>query len=89
MTEACFQSYESYRRSILFMETLGDAVVTGEAPHGDDLLRPGRKSLAKLDQLSQAGLAQLIDGTKQSGDQRLALFAGNDAFSGADGTVVA
>ena len=35
------------------MEALGDAVVTREAPHADDLLTPGIQSLTELDQLRE------------------------------------
>ena len=50
------------------VEAFGDAVVASEAPHGDDFLGPGLEGLAELDQLRQAGLAQVIDGAQQSGN---------------------
>jgi len=56
------------------VESFSDSVVAGEAPHGDDLLRPRRQSLPQLDQRSQAGLAQFIDGAQQARDQHLTLF---------------
>ena len=41
-----------------------------------DFLRPGGKSLAELNQLSQAGVAQLMEGAEEARDQSLTLFAG-------------
>jgi len=57
------------------MEALGDAVVAGEAPHGDDLAGPSGKSVTQLHELRQAGLAQLVDGAQEARDQDLALPA--------------
>ena len=54
----------------------GDAVVAGEAPHGDDLFAPGMQGLTELHQLRQAGLAQLTHGAEEARRQRLALLAG-------------
>ena len=44
----------------LVVEALGDAIVAGKAPHGGDLFGPRVQGLAELDQLRQAGLAQLV-----------------------------
>jgi hypothetical protein len=33
----------------LVVESFGDAVVAGEAPHGNDFFRPGGERLAELD----------------------------------------
>jgi len=55
------------------VEALGDAVVAGEAPHGDNLLAPAVQGIAELYQLRQAGLAQLVDGAQEARRQRLAL----------------
>ena len=56
------------------MESFSDSVVAGEAPHGDDLLRPGGQGLAELNQGSQACLPKFVDGAQQPRDQHLALF---------------
>jgi hypothetical protein len=53
------------------VEAFSYAVVAGEAPHGHDLVRPGRESLAKLDQLAEAGLAQLVDGVQEARHEML------------------
>ena len=58
------------------VETLGDPVVAGEPPHGDNLFGPGSQSLTELDQLRQAGLAQLVNGPQKAGHQSLTLLAG-------------
>jgi hypothetical protein len=39
----------------LGMETFGDAVVAGEAPHGGDFVRSGGQSLTEGDQWSDPG----------------------------------
>ena len=57
------------------VEALGDAVVAGEAPHGDDLVGPSGESLAELHELDQTGLAQLMYGAEEARDQDLALPA--------------
>jgi hypothetical protein len=38
------------------VEAFGDAVVAGEAPHGGDLVLPGMKGVAQLNQLRQAAV---------------------------------
>jgi len=40
------------------MEAFGDAVVADEAPHGDDLLAPGRERLAESHQLDVRSVPQ-------------------------------
>jgi hypothetical protein len=57
------------------MESLGNSVVAGESPHGDDLLGPAVQGVAELYQLRQAGLAQLVHGAQEAGDEGLALLA--------------
>ena len=56
------------------MESLGDSVVAGEAPHGRDLGRPGRQGLPQRDQLDQASLFEFHDGPEQSRNQGLTLL---------------
>ena len=57
------------------MEAFGDAVVAGEAPHGDDLLGPGRECLSQLDQWWEAGLAQLVNSAQETRHQLFTLSA--------------
>ena len=68
------------------VEAFGDAVVAGKAPHGDDLFTPSSQGLAKLHQLRQAGLAQLVNGTKKTRNQSLALLPGTVFFLAASST---
>jgi hypothetical protein len=58
------------------VEALGDAVVASEAPHGDDLVGPSRKSAAQMHELRRAGFTQLVDGAQEARDQDLTLPAG-------------
>ena len=62
------------------VKAFGDSVVTSEAPHSNDLLGPGSKSIAELHQLRQAGLAQLVNRAQETGYELLALFAGAVLF---------
>ena len=69
-----------WKPSVILVEALGDTVVAGESPHGDDLFSPGMQGLTELHQLRQAGLAQLIYGAEETGRQSLALLAGAVLF---------
>lgn len=62
------------------MESFGDSVIAGEAPHGNDFFRPGGERLTELDEGCQAGLAQLKDGTQKARDELFTLFAGAMLF---------
>jgi hypothetical protein len=56
----------------LVVDSFGDAVVAGEAPHGNDFFRPGGERLAELDELGKAGLHvddTLIESCVLTGDQ--------------------
>ena len=57
------------------MESFGDPVVPGEAPHHRDFNRPGGKGLAELDELSQTGLSQLMQSLEEAVDQWDAFFS--------------
>ncbi len=57
------------------VEPFGDPVVAREPPHAGDLLRPGVERFSELNQLRQAGLAQLGDGAEESRREFLALAA--------------
>jgi hypothetical protein len=50
------------------VETFRDSVIAREEPHGDDFLRPSRKSLAELHQWYQAGSSQPINGAQKARD---------------------
>jgi hypothetical protein len=58
------------------VKALGDALVAGEAPHGEDLLASGCESLTELHGLGQAGVAQLVQGTQEPRDQNFPLPTG-------------
>lgn len=58
------------------MKAFGDSVVAGETPHSHDFFRPGGEGLAELNQLRQAGLAQLVNSAQKARRQLLALFTG-------------
>jgi len=64
----------------LGVEALCDAVVASEPPHGGNLGDPGRERLAELYELSQAGLAQLVQRFEEAFGERLALLAGTVFF---------
>ena len=57
------------------VETFGDAVIAGEAPHGHDLLGPGRERLAELNQWGQTCLSQLVNRAQETRRQLLTLPA--------------
>jgi len=57
------------------MEAFGDAVVPGEAPHQGNFRLPRAQSLPQLDELSQTGVAQLVQGVQKLADKRDGLFA--------------
>ena len=59
----------------LRMEAFGDAVVPGEAPHQGNFRLPRAQSLPQLDELSQTGVAQLVQGVQKLADKRDGLFA--------------
>ena len=55
------------------MEAFGDAVVFGEAPHADDLLRPGGEGSAELLEVREVGVGQFAQVLEPGGDQLAAL----------------
>ncbi len=57
------------------MESFGNAVVASKAPHSGDLLAPGVQGFAKLDQLRETSLAQLMNGAQQARYEFFALPA--------------
>ena len=56
----------------LGVESFGDPVVPGKAPHHRDFKRPGGKG---LDELGQTGFFQLMQSLEEAIDQRDAFFA--------------
>jgi hypothetical protein len=58
------------------VETFGDAVGSGEAPHAYDLFSPGVKRVAERNEAGQTRLAEFGHGTREARHQVFALAAG-------------
>ena len=62
--------------SILVVKALCDSVAPGKAPHSRDFFFPGVEGIAESDELCEAALTEIGDGTQEARDELLTGFAG-------------
>jgi hypothetical protein len=66
VSEAVSAALEEFHFSI---ETLGDAIVFGEAPHGDEGVFPEVEGAAETHEGLQSALEELLDESQQARDE--------------------